>query len=275
MRARLNLLCGPSSMRWLNGDDTNSARSPSAPRLPTCTFDSFRPGRAHIWTCRSDKRNGSFAPPVEELDLSVIGRPPTHWHWRMPFRMASAPYSGTWKPPIFRSSNSASRSGVRSSIIGPMSCTRTGRPSGDRPVGTAVAGRPAARQQPEGCPAAPRARWSCRAGAGPPPGTRLVGAACGGPRTVEVRHADRVDRIVVPFETGDRRGGQFRGDHFTGPQGSGELLGRRKIRAHGPDGMDSTVWTRRYKPVGSGAKCHFAQRMDACAYPVSVTQKGA
>lgn len=31
------------------------------------------------------------------------------------------PYSGAWKPPIFRSSSSASRNGVRSSNMGPMS----------------------------------------------------------------------------------------------------------------------------------------------------------
>jgi hypothetical protein len=59
-----------------------------------------------------------------------------------PGQLASTPYFGAWKPPVFCSSSSASHSGVRSSNIGPMSCTPTGRPSGDRPAGTAVAGRP-------------------------------------------------------------------------------------------------------------------------------------
>lgn len=54
----------------------------------------------------------------------------------------STPYLGAWKPPILCSSSSASRSGVRSSNIGPMSCTPTGRPSEGRPAGMAVAGRP-------------------------------------------------------------------------------------------------------------------------------------
>jgi len=55
-------------------------------------------------------------------------------------------------------------------------------------------------------------------------GACLVGGARGGPGAVEVRHADRVDGLVVPFDTGDRLVGQFRRGHVTGAQGGGEFL---------------------------------------------------
>ena len=77
---------------------------------------------------------------------SATGRRPRsaarHRHSHSRSSLGGGLYSGTWKPPTCRSSNSASRNGVRSSNIGPMICTPTGSPSTDRPAGTAVAGRP-------------------------------------------------------------------------------------------------------------------------------------
>ncbi|MFD3563987.1 hypothetical protein ACFWVU_30655 [Streptomyces sp. NPDC058686] len=67
------------------------------------------------------------------------------------------------------------------------------------------------------------------AGAGP------VGITCGGPCTVEVRYADRVDGLVVPFDTGDRLVGQFRRGDFTSAQGGNECFGRLKIPFHESD----------------------------------------
>src|ERR1700736_5966766 len=49
---------------------------------------------------------------------------------------------GGTKPPNSRSISSANFSGVRSSSQGPTICTPTGKPSGDRPIGMAVSGRP-------------------------------------------------------------------------------------------------------------------------------------
>ncbi len=66
-------------------------------------------------------------------------------------------------------------------------------------------------------------------------GARLVGTARGGPCTVEVRHADRVDRLVVPLDTGDRLVGQFRRGHFTGTQSTRKFFGRLKIPLHESD----------------------------------------
>jgi hypothetical protein len=63
-------------------------------------------------------------------------------------------------------------------------------------------------------------------------GARLVGTARGGPRAVEVRHADRVDRLVVPLDTGDRLVGEFDRGHVTGAQGGCELFGRLKVPLH-------------------------------------------
>ena len=45
-------------------------------------------------------------------------------------------------PPNSRSISSASFSGVRSSSQGPTICTPTGKPSGAKPIGIAVDGRP-------------------------------------------------------------------------------------------------------------------------------------
>ncbi len=66
-------------------------------------------------------------------------------------------------------------------------------------------------------------------------GTRLVGAARGGPRAVEVRHTDRVDHLVVPLDTGDRLVGQFHRGHFTGTQRGRQLFSRLKTPLHESD----------------------------------------
>ena len=50
--------------------------------------------------------------------------------------------SGGTKPPNSRSISSASLRGARTSSQGPTICTPIGRPSGDSPIGIAVAGRP-------------------------------------------------------------------------------------------------------------------------------------
>src|SRR5206468_5881473 len=50
---------------------------------------------------------------------------------------------GALNPPSSRSTSWAKRSGVRSSMYGPITCTPIGKPSMKRPVGTAVDGRSA------------------------------------------------------------------------------------------------------------------------------------
>ena len=54
----------------------------------------------------------------------------------------SSNIGGGLKPPNSRSISSASLKGVRSSSQGPTICTPIGKPSGEKPVGIAVEGRP-------------------------------------------------------------------------------------------------------------------------------------
>jgi hypothetical protein len=54
----------------------------------------------------------------------------------------SSNIGGGLNPPNSLSINSASLKGVRSSSQGPTICTPTGNPSGAKPVGIAVEGRP-------------------------------------------------------------------------------------------------------------------------------------
>src|SRR5207245_8560130 len=57
-------------------------------------------------------------------------------------RPQSSNIGGGLKPPNSRSISSASFSGVRSSSQGPTICAPTGNPSGEKPVGIAVEGKP-------------------------------------------------------------------------------------------------------------------------------------
>jgi hypothetical protein len=50
------------------------------------------------------------------------------------------------------------------------------------------------------------------------PGARLIGMLRSLPRTVEVRHTDRVDRPVIPLNPSDRRLSQFHRGHLTSAQ---------------------------------------------------------
>ncbi len=99
-------------------------------------------------------------------------------------------------------------------------------------------------------------------------GPRPVGVARGGPGPLEVRHADRVDRLVVPLDAGDRLVGQFRRAHVTGTQGGRELLGRLLAPLHGSDrngpregprntfsdkGLGVTAWRSGRVPPARGA----------------------
>src|SRR5215471_12125952 len=59
-----------------------------------------------------------------------------------PHDSQSSNIGGGSKPPNSRSISSASFIVVRSSSHGPTICTPTGRPSGEKPVGIAVAGKP-------------------------------------------------------------------------------------------------------------------------------------
>ncbi|CAM5251448.1 hypothetical protein SXANM310S_00044 [Streptomyces xanthochromogenes] len=66
-------------------------------------------------------------------------------------------------------------------------------------------------------------------------GACLVRVTCRGPGAVEVRHTDRVDRLVVPLDARDRFIGQLRRGHFTGAQGSAEFFGCSKVPVHDGD----------------------------------------
>ncbi len=69
----------------------------------------------------------------------------------------------------------------------------------------------------------------------PAPGARPVGGAGGLAGAVEVRHAYRVDRPVVPLDTGDGGIGQLHRGHVTGAQGAEQTLGGRKGQVHARD----------------------------------------
>ncbi|TQM14781.1 hypothetical protein FB558_1557 [Pseudonocardia kunmingensis] len=68
-----------------------------------------------------------------------------------------------------------------------------------------------------------------------PAGERLVGTPGGGPRTVEVRHADRVDLLVVALDADYLLVDQLHRGHLTGTQGSRDLFGRSEITLHESD----------------------------------------
>src|SRR2546423_1683111 len=56
---------------------------------------------------------------------------------------------GATKPPNARSISPANAIGVRSSRYGPTICMPIGKPSGERPMGIAVAGRPVSVAMPD------------------------------------------------------------------------------------------------------------------------------